>query len=58
MPPGDFMITAGKQRAVSAQPGGHVVVGATLEHFEALVVESGTAILEDFFMLDDDISRW
>lgn len=58
MAPGDFSITAGKQRAVSAQPGGHVVVGASLEHIEALLIESGTAILEDFFMLDDDITRW
>lgn len=58
MKPGDFKNTDGKQRAVWAQPGGHVVVGASLEHFEALLIESGTAVLEEFFILDDSISRW
>jgi hypothetical protein len=58
MNPGDFKNTDGKQRAVWAQPGGQVVVGASLEHFEALLIESGTAVLEEFFMLDDSITRW
>src|SRR5689334_16075645 len=58
MKPGDFKNTDGRQRAVSAQPGGKVVVGAALEHFEALLIESGTAVLEDYFMLDDDVQRW
>ena len=58
MAPGEFMQTDGKQRAVSAQPGGHVVVGGSLEHFEALLIESGTAVLEDFFILDDSFARW
>jgi hypothetical protein len=56
--PGDFKSIAGKQRAVLAQPGGHVVVGSSLEHVEAIVFESGTAVLEPFTELNDDLTRW
>jgi hypothetical protein len=55
--PGNFSTTAGRQRAVSAQAG-RVVVGHSLEHFEAILVEAGTAVLDDYFIFDDDISRW
>ena len=53
MAAGDFSKTFGKQRAVWAQPlGSNVFVGGVSEHIEAVVIESGTAAREDFFMLD------
>ena len=55
--PGNFSTIAGRQRAVSAQAG-HIVVGNSLEHFEAILIEAGTAVLEDYFIFDDDIARW
>jgi hypothetical protein len=55
--PGDFLKTEGKQRAVWTQPGGHVLVGAVAEHFEALVIEAGTVVREDFVILNDDLKR-
>jgi hypothetical protein len=54
---GNFSTFAGRQRAVSAQPG-RVVVGSSLEHFQVVLIEAGTVVLEDFFIFDDDISRW
>jgi hypothetical protein len=52
MAPGDFAKTFGKQRVVWAQPGGTVLVGNQFEHIEAVVIETGTAAREDFFMMD------
>ena len=57
MAPGDFNSIAGRQRAVWAQPGGHVLVGGTAEHFEAVVIEAGTVVREDFFMFDDTVQH-
>ena len=55
--PGNFGSIAGRQRAVSAQAG-HVVVGNSLEHFEAILIEAGTVMLDDYFIFDSDIARW
>jgi len=53
MGPGDFAATVGKQRVVWAQPSGSsVLIGTDLEHIEAVVIESGTAVREPYFMLD------
>src|SRR6266699_925443 len=52
MAAGDFFKTFGKQRAVWAQPGGSVLVGTQTEQINAVVIESGTAAREDYFMLD------
>jgi hypothetical protein len=57
MAAGDFNSIAGRQRAVWPQPGGHVLVGGTAEHFEAVVIEAGTVVREDFFMLDDTVQH-
>jgi len=55
MAPGDFMLTAGKQRAVWVQAGGSILVGNTTEHFDVIVLEAGTAVREDFTMDADDL---
>jgi len=55
MAPGDFMLTAGKQRAVWVQAGGSILVGNTTEHFDVIVLEAGTAVREDFTMGADDL---
>src|SRR5215470_13505676 len=55
MGPGDFKLTAGKQRVVWVQAGGSVLVGSMTEHFDVIVLEAGTAVREDFSMSSDDL---
>jgi hypothetical protein len=53
----DFSSFAGRQRAVWAQPGGRVLVGGTVERFDAVIIEAGTAVREGFVMRDDETVR-
>ncbi len=57
MAAGDFKFTAGKQRAVWVQTGGSVLVGNSTESFDVIIVEAGTAVREDFSMLDDTVEH-
>jgi hypothetical protein len=56
MAPGDYKETVGRQRVVWSEPHGQLVVNGALEQFEAVVVETGTAVREDFLLLDDHVS--
>jgi hypothetical protein len=46
--PGDFSTIVGRQRAVlpQAPPGGRVVVGGTIQSFDVMIIEAGTAVRE------------
>ena len=56
--PGDFSTIVGRQRAVWPQPspGGRVVVGGTIQTFDVVIIEAGTAVRENFVLLDDSVS--
>jgi hypothetical protein len=54
--PGDFSTIVGRQRAVWPQAGGQVVVGGTIQSFDVIIIEAGTAVRENFFLLDDSVN--
>jgi hypothetical protein len=56
--PGDFSTIVGRQRAVlpQAPPGGRVVVGGTIQSFDVMIIEAGTAVRENFFLFDDSVT--
>lgn len=55
---GDWKATEGKQRAVWAQPGGQVVSEGQLVPVHVVIIESGVALIEDFILIDNVLSRW
>jgi len=56
--PGDFSTIVGRQRAVLPQPppGGRVVVGGAIQSFDVMIIEAGTAVRENFVLLDDSVT--
>ena len=58
MPPGDFQSSVGRQRAVWVQPGGKLVFNGEPVDIGAILIESGTALVEPFLQVEDTLSRW
>jgi hypothetical protein len=56
--PKDFQQSVGRQRAVWIAPGGKLLTGGEAVDIGAILTESGTAILEPYFFLEELITNW
>jgi hypothetical protein len=54
----DYQLTVGKQRVLWAKPGGKLIANGEEVDIGAILIESGTAVLGEWFMLEEILKNW
>ena len=54
----DYQRTVGKQRVLWVRPGGKLIARGEEVDIGAILIESGTAVLEPWFDVEDHLGNW